>query len=118
MKKGNSDWKEPDALIYAALLAAFLVVVGLTVIPEYVRARGLPSQITCAYNLRRIDGAKQRWAMETHPSPGAAPTWQDLQPYLGRGTAGPLPECPQGGVYTLGALTNAPTCSIKEHVLQ
>lgn len=70
----------------------------------------------CINNLRKIDGAKQQWALEHQKSPDAVPTPQDLLPYLG--TDGIFPQCPGGGRYTLNAVDKAPTCSIPGHVLQ
>lgn len=72
----------------------------------------------CINNLRQIDGAKCQWALEHKAPSNAIPTWSNIQPYLGRGTGGTLPACPQGGVYTIGPLTEAPTCSIKGHTLE
>jgi hypothetical protein len=78
-----------------------------------------PSYSACINKLRQIDGAKQQWALEHHAPENAVPTWNDLRPYLGRGTDRfVLPRCPQGGVYTIGAISNAPTCSVKGHVLE
>lgn len=31
--------------------------------------------------------------------------------------AGPLPVCPEGGVYTIGSIDEKPKCSISGHVL-
>jgi hypothetical protein len=71
---------------------------------------------TCVNNLRLIDGAEQMWALENNKTNSDMPTWAELQSYLGR--AGyPLPKCPSGGTYTLGAISNRPTCSIPGHVL-
>ena len=74
----------------------------------------------CINNLRQIDGAKQQWAIDTHAPSNAIPTWDDIRPYLlGRdGTNNLIPKCPSGGIYTIGALTDAPTCSVKGHSLQ
>ena len=41
----------------------------------------------------------------------------DVRPYLGRGTKYEFPVCPAGGVYTIGAVGEKPTCSIAGHVL-
>lgn len=71
----------------------------------------------CINNLRQIEGAKLQWALEHNAPSNAVPVWANIQPYLGRGTGGTLLVCPQGGVYTIGALTNNPTCSIKGHAL-
>jgi hypothetical protein len=73
--------------------------------PDYLR-------IACINNLRRIDGAKQRWALDNRKPADAVPTEENLLPYL-RG--GVLPTCPAGGTYTLDAVSADPTCSIPGH---
>jgi hypothetical protein len=72
---------------------------------------------SCINNLRQIDAAKQEWALQVKAPSNAIPTWDNILPYLGRGTAGALPSCPQGGNYTIGNLQSAPTCSIPGHTL-
>jgi hypothetical protein len=99
-------------VLIGVILAAFLAIVGPS---DRVRYRSKAG--ACINNLRQIDGAKQTWALETKAPSNAVPTWENIKPYLARGTAGVMPKCPQRGVYTLGSLTNAPTCSKKGHVL-
>jgi uncharacterized phage infection (PIP) family protein YhgE len=71
----------------------------------------------CINNLRLIDASKQQWALENKKLATDIPTMDDLRPYLGRGPNKDLPACPDGGVYTLGAVGESPTCSIPTHVL-
>jgi hypothetical protein len=68
----------------------------------------------CISNLRRIDGAKQQWAIEMAKQASTTPAWNDLQSYFPGET---IPKCPSGGAYTLGAVSEPPKCSIAEHVL-
>ena len=68
----------------------------------------------CINNLRQIYIAKQQWALENNKTDAAIPTAQDLLPYFKDGI---FPVCPSGGTYTIGAVGNAPTCSISGHVL-
>lgn len=69
---------------------------------------------TCINNLRMIDQAKQQWALDKTKDATDVPTAQDLAPYF---TSGVLPTCPDGGVYTINAVSVLPTCSIQGHVL-
>jgi len=71
----------------------------------------------CVNNLRLIDAAKQQWALEYSKTASATPEWTDIQPYLGRGATGQLPECPSGGSYTIGAVSEIPKCTVDGHVL-
>lgn len=74
----------------------------------------------CINHLRQIDGAKQQWALENRRPAGAVPTFSDLAPYMGRGTAQALAlRCPQSAPtnnflssYTIGAVSNPPQCKI------
>jgi hypothetical protein len=86
-------------------------------IPNFTRARATSQHNACINNLRLIDAAKQQWALENRKSATDTPTMQDLQPYLGHGPKGEFPVCPNGGVYTIGAVGEKPTCSIPGHVL-
>jgi|GEM_PF-4648223 len=72
----------------------------------------------CINNLRLIDAAKQQWALEKGASPTNVPTWDDIRPYMRPSGDGSDPACPAGGSYTIGSVSNAPTCSIPGHVLQ
>jgi hypothetical protein len=69
---------------------------------------------TCINNLRLIDDAKQQWAVDLAQPDTAMPTVKDLQPYF---KDGGFPECPEGGIYTLNAVNQVPTCSIPGHTL-
>ena len=69
---------------------------------------------TCINNLREIDAAKQQWALEKNKTTTAVPTVANLLPYL---TGGVMPVCPAGGIYTLNAVDEMPSCSITGHDL-
>jgi uncharacterized phage infection (PIP) family protein YhgE len=71
----------------------------------------------CFNNLRLLDAAKQQWALQNKKQPTDTPTMEDLRPYFGQGPNAVLPVCPDGGVYTLGPVSDKPTCSIPGHVL-
>lgn len=75
-------------------------------------------QELCVGNLRLIDAAKQQWALEHNKTGADVPTWEDLAPYLS-GDSGTIKvfNCPSGGIYTLGPMSNKPTCSIPGHAL-
>jgi len=68
----------------------------------------------CINYLRQIDGAKQQWALENHKDANATPTSADVAPYLKNNQ---FPVCPAGGKYTIGRISEDPTCSIPGHVL-
>ena len=67
--------------------------------------------MTCANNLNQIDNAKKRWVEQSGAALTATPTEQDLDPWFRRG----MPKCPGGGTYTIGAVSELPSCSIAGH---
>jgi hypothetical protein len=83
-------------------------------IPNFVKARQTAMQNACVNNLREIYAAKQEWALENSKPESATPTENDLTPYLPNHV---MPTCPAGGVYTIGVVTNSPTCTIAGHAL-
>lgn len=92
----------------------------------------------CIENLRRIDSAKYQWArstlnennspafrislpefyrlLATNPLGRVALKTEDIEGYLGGNQR--MPRCPLGGTYTLGRITDAPTCSIPGHDIE
>lgn len=69
---------------------------------------------TCLNNLRLIDDAKQQWAKDKDKPANAVPAAKDLLPYLPDNV---LPECPDGGTYSLNRVDEVPTCSAPGHAL-
>jgi hypothetical protein len=99
------------------IIAATLITVASFVvraIPAFDRARMTSADNACINNLRQIDGAKTEWALEHHKTTNDVPTWADIQPYCGR----EFPRCPQGGIYTIGRVDEAPKCFHPGHVLE
>jgi prepilin-type N-terminal cleavage/methylation domain-containing protein len=81
-------------LVEIMIVVAIIGLLAAIAIPNFVRARTTSQQNACINNLRLIDAAKQQWALEKGEQSAAVPVDSDLQPYLGRGTAGELPYCP------------------------
>jgi len=105
-------------LITGYLGIALIPLIGLMAaiaIPNFVRARTTAQMNMCIDNLRQIDGAKQLWASENKKETTDTPTVQDLDAYLKGGLT--LLKCPAGGVYTIHAVGENPTCSIPSHRL-
>jgi competence protein ComGC len=101
-------------------LSVFLVPMMLAIaIPNFVKARETSQMNACINQLRMIDAAKQEWALENNQQSTNAPTQADLtrlknNQYFKNGQ---FPACPAGGTYTIGAVGEAPTCSIPKHQL-
>ncbi len=81
-----------------------------------VPARPAAQRNSCIASLKQIAEAKRSWAMQAKPEISTAPQVSDLAVYLKQGL---LPVCPGGGTYTLGAVSEPPSCSLahKGHAL-
>jgi prepilin-type N-terminal cleavage/methylation domain-containing protein len=105
-------------LVEIMIVVAIIGLLAAIAIPNFVRARTTAQQNACINNLRQVDGAKQQWALENKAAATALPALTDIQPYLGRGTAGTTPTCPADSAktfttsYGMGDLQTAPTCLI------
>jgi Domain of unknown function (DUF4190) len=96
-------------------MAIFCIPLWMAIaIPNFVKARDTAQMNACINNLREIDAAKQQWALEHSKPADAVPTEDDLTPYLANHQ---MPHCPADGVYTIGAVSTPPTCSIPSHKL-
>jgi len=102
--------RRPWHKLLLAGLAGIIVLLILLGLPSFVTARAGSSRNTCMVQLRVIQGAKESWAREHRKGPTDVPQPSDLigpDKYLRA-----QPVCPLGGTYRLGAVGEAPTCSI------
>ena len=97
-------------------IPAILVVVAVfgllaaIAVPSFVRARESSQYNACMNNVRRLDAAKDHYAIEHNLPTGATPTSNDISIYIEEGTASI--RCPVGGDYTLNPVGVYPECSI------
>jgi competence protein ComGC len=106
-KSSESEWME-----WAVVC---LVVVGLLVIvvPNFIKARSTSSANACINNLRQIDAAANQFALENGKTNGEAISFpNDLTPYIKLNSAGMIPGCPQGGIYSIKRVGENPICSL------
>ncbi len=75
----------------------------------------LQSANACINNLRLFEAVKMQWAQQNGKQNTDTPTMEDLRPYFKPN--GMAPVCPDGGVYTPGAVGEKPTCNMAGHVL-
>src|SRR3954464_1073551 len=92
--KTNRSRNAGFTLVEIMIVVAVIGLLATIAIPNFVRARLKAQQSACINNLRQIDGAKQTWALENKAGAAATPVLSNIQPYLGRGTAGTAPTCP------------------------
>ena len=93
---------------------AMIGLLAAIAIPNFVKARQTAQMNACINNLRMIDGAKQQWALENKKEATDTPTQGEVVLYLRNQQ---FPVCVAGGVYTLNAVGEDPTCSIPNHSL-
>jgi prepilin-type N-terminal cleavage/methylation domain-containing protein len=112
-------------LVEIMIVVAIIGLLAAIAIPNFVRARTTSQTNACISNLRIIDGAKGQWALEVHKQTTDTPAGTDIQPYMGRGSAGELPCCPNDSAqafassYTPNNIGTKPVCQIvpTTHVL-
>ena len=102
-------------LVEIMIVVAIIGLLAAIAIPNFLRARSTSQQNACINNLRQVDGAIQQWALEKGKLPTDAVAGTDIQPYMGRGTAGTLPWCPLDSTKTFAAsytIVNASTVPV------
>ncbi len=101
-------------LLEATLVVALIAVLLAIAIPNWIRAHEVSSKRSCISNLRQIEQAKERVAIEGRKPNGDTVAWSDLIPaYLKQ-----QPECPSGGEYGLEIIGADPVCSVSGHQLR
>src|SRR5258706_12145544 len=95
-------------LIELLVVLSIVAILAAMLLPSLAKSKSRAQAVTVLSNLRQLDGAKQQWAEENNAPPGAAPTFDDIKPYLGRGTSGQLPPV-AGETYKLGKVGESPT---------
>src|SRR6266700_2343712 len=101
--------------IGVALAIVVIPMMLAIAIPNFIKARDTAQINACINNLRRIDGAKQQWALEKQKQPTDTPTESDLAPYL---KDAQMLKCPAGGDYKINSVSEQPTCSIPTHKIR
>ena len=102
----------------AAIIVAVVAIAALAVIWKLRPNSASPPRSdesaaeVCLNNLRLIQSGKMQWSLERHKAFNQSPTWDDLRPFIGRGSNQVMPECPQHGIYTIGTVGEEPSCSI------
>jgi len=105
-------------LIEIMIVVAIIGLLATIAIPNFARAVKDAKRTGCISNLQKIDGAKVTWSLTSKAPPTATPQISDIQPYLGRGTAGTAPLCPADSAstfatsYAINDLDTAPICLI------
>lgn len=84
-------------------------IVGYFARPTTVKkAESLPLN-TCINNMRKIDAAKEEWAIAGSKTNGMPVATSDLERCIAKYQSRPL-VCPKGGVYRYGDVGQEPSC--------
>ena len=101
----------PKGPIIALAVAALAVAVALA-LRLSPRPRAVQAFSVCPHYLVVIDSCKQEWQLEYRKTANDTPTWDDLRRYLPAVYSNSVPMCPEGGIYTIGKVGEAPKCSL------
>ena len=102
-------------LVEIMIVVAIIGLLAAIAIPSFVKARQNSQANSCKENLRKIEGAKEQWAMDSGIAQAAAINTTAVATYL---KSGKLPACPANGTYTYGAIGTDASCAIASHVNQ
>ena len=83
------------------------------VIPCRVPAKATAQKHACINNLRMLDRAKERWALEKKVEKGALVMMGDLMAGE-HSLVREVPKCSRGGEYAVGAIGEVPKCTLEE----
>jgi prepilin-type N-terminal cleavage/methylation domain-containing protein len=95
-----------EVMIVTVIIGVLLNIAA----PGIIRGRERTRARACVTNLRRIDGAKEQWALDTRASSGA--TGPALTTLVGAAAyIKATPTCPSGGSYTVNSMGTDPACN-------
>jgi hypothetical protein len=102
------------------LILLFISCVGILVVvalPNFIKARSTSCCNACINNLRQIDAAANEFALEKNLKTGDKINFpDDLTPYIKLNSAGKIPPCPQGGIYSIKKVGDVPSCALSNTV--
>jgi hypothetical protein len=111
---GAGVWLFRKRWIIASMLGCIVLGWGMIIIQETAPAHDSAQRSACINNLRVLDEAKRQSAADHHKSSNDTPTDSDL---FGEGLySKSKPECPSGGTYTLGNMSETPKCSLGQEM--
>jgi hypothetical protein len=111
MKPGVMSKTTKTVLVAAPVILLLLAIA----IPNFISPHTKLSTNACANNLQWLQKAKKKWARDFNQPDTAVPLENDLRPVLRNLGAGNFfPQCPSGGKYTLGAVSEPVKCSVRD----
>jgi hypothetical protein len=95
-------------------VVAIIGLLAAVAIPNLLKAKKNAQVNGCKANLRTIEANIIQWSLDKRKADDAEVSMEDLADYFKDG----IPRCPARGVYTLGTVSDKPTCSTVGHTLQ
>ncbi|MEK7684461.1 MAG: prepilin-type cleavage/methylation domain-containing protein [Verrucomicrobiota bacterium] len=103
--------RDSFTLIDTMLVVAIIGLLAVIAVPSFAKARNNARVKICISNLKQLEGAKQRWALENKKGDSATPTVTNIVSYL---NGQRMPVCPAGGTYQLKRVDKNPSCSLSQ----
>ena len=102
-------------LIEIMIVVAIIGLLAAVAIPNLTGNIKKARRQACINNLKTLQGVKAQWALENKKADTDTPT--DAELYGPDKYVDPKPECPAGGTYNLGPVSDKPTCTVAGHSL-
>ena len=113
--------KESRRAFYFAVVV-IVVLLAAIAIPNFVKARTTKCLNACIANLKQMQGAIEKWALENKKTDGSAVALSDISGDAAKHIKGIINvdiKCPSGGTYVITTVDANPTCSMGgDHVLE
>src|ERR1041384_6914908 len=101
--------RQAFTLVEVMIVVTIIGLLAGIAIPNYIHSRATAQMNVCINNLRQIDSAIQRWAIENKKESTAQVTYLDISGFLKNTVV-----CPSGGhtfddSYSIQTVSHAPT---------
>ena len=101
-------------MIEVMIVMSIMGIVVAIATPGWMKQRNLGQQRGCQENLKKMDEAKEQWAIENRKLPSDTPEFGDIYKADGSSYLKTEPKCPAEGSYSINSLGADVTCSITD----